>query len=132
MFLMLKKCNVIGWDDLYTTDDDDNIIRNEMYDKLNGNVKIITHHSKTFVALAQCNEYNAEAAAYGYDYTAYSSEMNIFVYKHVNKGFNYKDKDGNTKYFNLSDAKVVKESGKGLIYHINFDKEIDISSISFD
>lgn len=130
--MMLKKCNVIGWDDLHTVDDDDNIIRNDMYDRLKNNVEVITHGSGTFVALAQCNEYDAKPAAYGYDYTAYSSEMNIFVYKHANKGFNYKDKDGNTKHFDLSDAKVVKESGKGSIYHINFDKEIDISSISFD
>lgn len=130
--MMLKKCNVIGWDDLHTTDDDDNIIRNDMYDKLNGNVKIITHHSKTFAALAQCNGYEAKPITDVYEYKAYSSDMNIFIYRNVNKGFNYKDIDGNTKYFDLSDAKIVKESGKGIIYHINFDKDIDVNSISFE
>lgn len=137
--MMLSKCNIVGWDDIllpdniedYDEEDIEGIKTNASNIKMS-NLEVLSHSSKEYALIAKCDSYNVSKAAYGYNYNVYVSSMNIFIYNDISKKIICTDSDGREIIIDLSTSELVKKGKKGNIYHIDFDNNIDISTIEID
>ena len=131
--MMLKKCNILGWDDIIEPDecDEDTLayIHTKQDSINNSKIKVLSHSSKQYALLADCDTYDVRKCAYGYDYNVYTSDIDMFVYGNVSNNIECRDVDGQIVEVDLNKEECIKRSKKGNIYHIEFNKDIDISTI---
>lgn len=124
-----RKCKARGWDDIYS-DKGNTAELNDEYTRMKSKgFKVVNHLAKWYSVMADCNNLELQLGGDGYEYKAYVSGMDMFVYDYSPDTFTCKDVSGSRIRVNLSDGKVVKTGRYGSVYHFDFPDDIDISSI---
>lgn len=124
-----RKNRIYGWDDVYA-DKGENAELNDFYDEMQADgFKIINHLANWYVVLADCNDLKLYLEDDGYDYDAYSRNIDIFIYSDRPQQFICKDKDGNKLQVELSDSDKIKTSKTGSVYRVRFDRDINVNTI---
>ncbi len=124
-----RKCKARGWDDIYADKGNTAALNDEYTRMKNKGFKVVNHLAKWYVVMADCNNLELKLGNEGYEYKAYVSGMDMFVYDYSPDTFTCKDINGGRIRVNLSDGNVVRTGRYGSVYHFDFSNDIDISSI---
>ncbi len=128
---LLKKNNVIGWDDVllkegktYKLSDEYNIMKQKDF-------KILNHVNNNYVVLAECSNHNIILGNGTYDYDIYTDSIDIFLYNHDNNMTMVCENNyGKKLSYDITDEDCIKTGRYGKVYHIDLMDNIDINSIS--
>lgn len=127
-----RKNNVYGWDDVYE-DKLNSTKLNELYDTMkNKGFKTTYHINNSYTVLADCNDLILTLDKDEYDYKAYTNSLDIFLYDETPMVLTCKDINGNKVSKDLSGADYISSGKYGKVYHVDFDKDIDMHSIAME
>ena len=94
--------------------------------------KTTYHINNSYTVLADCNDLILTLDKDGYDYKAYTNSLDIFLYDETPMILTCKDINGNKVSKDLSGADYISSGKYGKVYHVDFDKDIDMHSIAME